>query len=146
MVEATNNSYRTINHTQMLQLTMAIAAVSCSWFALGGDAGLAHEHHHSGHRHNHWQMITKDLGNWPPSCEGELVDEGITHAHALLSANRELVQANPDLQEWIMNDANQYDPDMVHVNTRADLEAAVFHVYESHFFTCYSLVYDEDGE
>lgn len=34
----------------------------------------------------------------------------------------------------------------MHVNTRADLDAPTFHIYESHFFTCYSLVYDEDGE
>lgn len=83
---------------------------------------------------------------WPPTCDGELVDEGITHAHALLSASRDLVNQNQGLREWITEDANLYDPDMVHVNTRADLDAPTFHIYESHFFTCYSLVYDEDGE
>jgi len=51
-------------------------------------------------------MITQDLANWPPKCDGELVDEGITHAHALLSANRDAVHANPGLEEWIQQDAN----------------------------------------
>jgi hypothetical protein len=88
----------------LLQLTLAIAAVSSSWLVSGGDTGLAHEHHH---KHvNHWKMITQDLANWPPKCDGELVDEGITHAHALLSANRDAVHANPGLEEWIQQDAN----------------------------------------
>jgi len=91
-------------------------------------------------------MITKDHPLWPPVCEGELVDEGITHAHALLSANRELVNLNEGLREWITIDANLYDPDMVHVDTRSELEQPMFQIWESHFFTCYGLVYDEDGE
>ena len=67
-------------------------------------------------------MITREHTLWPPTCDGELVDEGFTHAHALLSANRELVSQNEGLREWITEDANLYDPDMVHVNTRSDLE------------------------
>ena len=105
---------------------MAIAAVSSTWFSLvqGGEHHHHHHHHSSKHprAHNHWNMITKEHTLWPPTCDGELVDEGITHAHALLSATRELVSQNEGLREWITEDANLYDPDMVHVNTRSDLE------------------------
>ena len=83
---------------------------------------------------------------WPPPCDGELIDSGVTHAHALLSASRSLVTENPGLLEWITEDANLFDADLVHVNTRAEVELPTFHIYESHFFTCYSLIYDEDGE
>ena len=63
MVEARPQSVKTINQTQLLQITMAIAAISCSWFSVasGGDASIAHHdhHHHHGKRiHNHWRMIT----------------------------------------------------------------------------------------
>ena len=57
MVEARTESFKTINHTQLLQLTIAIAAVSSSWFSL---AGTDHEYNHPAHPrhfHNHWRLI-----------------------------------------------------------------------------------------
>ena len=53
---------------------------------------------------------------------------------------------NAGLREWITEDANLFDPDYIHVNIRAENELPTFHIFESHFFTCYSLIYDEDGE
>lgn len=113
--------------------------------ALLGSAA-AGDHHPHRHVHNHWNLITHTPENWPPACQGELVDEGVTHAHALLSANREIVQTDKGLRDWIIMDANTYDPDLLHVNSKADTNQAELQIYESHFFTCYSLVFDEDGE
>jgi len=149
MVEA-NPQPKTINHTQLLSLTVAIAAISCAWLTQASHHdhhSTAHHHHHARHLHSHWDLLDRGATpNWPPGCEGDLVDEGITHAHALLNASREVVRQNPGLREWITQDANMYDPDQVHVNSRAELEAAGLTIYESHFFTCYSLLYDEDGD
>lgn len=35
---------------------------------------------------------------------------------------------------------------MVHVGTRQETAYPTFDIYESHFYTCYSIIYDEDGE
>jgi hypothetical protein len=144
MVEARAESVKTINHTQLLQITIAIAAVSSTFFSgvHGGHSTHAHK------PHNHWKMIDIEQNphNWPPPCHGELVDEGITHAHALLRASRIMTTENAGLREWITEDANTYDPDLLHVNTRAEIEFPAFNIFESHFFTCYSIVYDEDGD
>jgi hypothetical protein len=56
------------------------------------------------------------------------------------------LKSNQGLRDWIANDANLYDPEHVHVNSKSDLSVAGLQLFESHFFTCYSLIYDEDGD
>ena len=146
MVEAREHSARFLAHSHLWQLTLGIAAISSHFLSVEG--GESRGVPHPRHPHNHWNFIenTNAWPNWPPTCEGELVDEGITHAHALLTASRSLITENPGLLEWIQEDANEYDPDLVHVGTRQQTQYPTFEIYESHFFTCYSMVYDEDGE